>query len=33
MPAACPVLQLDPEAGWMYTADAGGCGLGLDGAE
>ncbi len=31
MPAACPVLQLDPDADWMFTADAGGCGLGLDG--
>jgi len=31
MPAACPVLQLDPEADWMFTADAGGCGRGLDG--
>jgi choline dehydrogenase len=31
MPAACPVLQQDPAADWMYTADAGGCGLGLMG--
>jgi choline dehydrogenase len=31
MPAACPVLQLDPDADWMFTADAGGCGRGLDG--
>ena len=29
MPAACPVLQLNPATDWMYTADAGGCGLGL----
>jgi choline dehydrogenase len=29
MPAACPVLQLNPETDWMYTADAGGAGLGL----
>ena len=31
MPAACPVLQQNPETDWMYTADAGGCGLGLEG--
>jgi choline dehydrogenase-like flavoprotein len=31
MPAACPVLQQDPATDWMYTADAGGCGLGLEG--
>lgn len=31
MPAACPALQLNPETDWMYTADAGGCGLGLHG--
>jgi choline dehydrogenase len=31
MPAACPVLQQDKETDWMYTADAGGCGLGLTG--
>jgi choline dehydrogenase-like flavoprotein len=31
MPAACPALQQNPETDWMYTADAGGCGLGLDG--
>jgi choline dehydrogenase-like flavoprotein len=31
MPAACPVLQQSPETDWMYTADAGGCGLGLTG--
>ncbi len=31
MPAACAALQRDPEVDWMYTADAGGCGLGLDG--
>ena len=29
MPAACPVLQRNPETDWMYTADAGQCGLGL----
>lgn len=29
MPAACPVLQGNPDTDWMYTADAGGCGLGL----
>jgi choline dehydrogenase len=29
MPAACPTLQLNPATDWMYTADAGGCGLGL----
>ncbi len=30
MPAACAMLQQDPDTDWMYTADAGGCGLGLD---
>ena len=29
MPAACPTLQLDKATDWMFTADAGGCGLGL----
>jgi choline dehydrogenase len=29
MPAACPVLQQNPETDWMYSADAGNCGLGL----
>ena len=29
MPAACSALQLDPATDWMYTADAGGAGLGL----
>lgn len=29
MPAACPVLQQNPQTDWMYTADAGQCGLGL----
>jgi choline dehydrogenase-like flavoprotein len=29
MPAACPVLQGNPDTDWMYTADAGECGLGL----
>ncbi len=29
MPAACPLLQLDPEVDWMYTADPGQAGLGL----
>ena len=31
MPAASPNLQQNPETDWMYTADAGRCGLGLDG--
>jgi choline dehydrogenase-like flavoprotein len=31
MPAACPMLQRNPETDWSYTADAGKCGLGLDG--
>jgi choline dehydrogenase-like flavoprotein len=31
MPAACPVLQQNPETDWMFTADAGGAGLGLEG--
>ncbi len=31
MPAACPALQQNPETDWMYSADAGGCGLGLEG--
>ena len=31
MPAACPALQLDKATDWMYTADAGGAGRGLDG--
>jgi choline dehydrogenase-like flavoprotein len=31
MPAACPSLQMNPETDWMYTADAGNCGLGLSG--
>ena len=30
MPVACATLQQDPNTDWMYTADAGGCGLGLD---
>ncbi len=30
MPAACPALQQNPVTDWMYTADAGGCGLGLE---
>lgn len=29
IPAACPVLQQNAETDWMYTADAGKCGLGL----
>src|SRR5215213_5907230 len=29
MPAACPVLQADPETDWMLSADAGGCANGL----
>lgn len=31
MPAACPALQVNPDTDWMFTADAGGCGLGLVG--
>ncbi|HUP99724.1 MAG TPA: GMC family oxidoreductase N-terminal domain-containing protein [Aeromicrobium sp.] len=31
MPAACPVLQVNPETDWMFTADAGGAGRGLEG--
>jgi choline dehydrogenase len=31
MPAACPVLQVNPETDWMFTADAGGAGRGLIG--
>ncbi|MGY1735790.1 GMC family oxidoreductase [Geodermatophilus sp. SYSU D00684] len=31
VPAACPVLQADPETDWMLTADAGACGKGLRG--
>jgi choline dehydrogenase-like flavoprotein len=31
MPAACPALQQNPVTDWMYTADAGGCGQGLEG--
>jgi choline dehydrogenase-like flavoprotein len=31
MPAACPVLQLDPDTDWMFTADPGAAGLGLVG--
>jgi len=29
IPAACSALQKNPETDWMYTADAGKCGLGL----
>jgi choline dehydrogenase len=29
MPAACSMLELNPETDWMFTADAGGAGLGL----
>jgi len=29
IPAACSSLQLNPATDWMYTADAGECGLGL----
>ena len=29
MPAASPALQQNPQTDWMYTADAGQCGLGL----
>ncbi|HMN76184.1 MAG TPA: GMC family oxidoreductase N-terminal domain-containing protein [Burkholderiaceae bacterium] len=31
IPAACPMLQTNPATDWMYTADAGRCGLGLEG--
>src|SRR4029079_15610544 len=31
MPAACPVLQVNPETDWAFTADAGKAGLGLQG--
>ena len=31
IPAACPALQKNPATDWMYTADAGKCGLGLEG--
>ena len=31
IPAACPALQQNPATDWMYTADAGKCGLGLTG--
>ena len=30
MPAASAMLQQNPDTDWMYTADAGGCGLGLN---
>src|SRR5438067_823952 len=30
MPVACPVLQLDKETDWMFTAHAGGAGRGLE---
>jgi choline dehydrogenase len=30
IPAACSMLQKNPATDWMYTADAGKCGLGLD---
>src|SRR4029453_15951605 len=30
MPAACPMFKLDKAIDWMFTADPGGCGLGLD---
>src|SRR5690242_17580296 len=30
MPVACAMLQQDPDTDWMYTADAGRCGRGLD---
>jgi choline dehydrogenase-like flavoprotein len=29
IPAACPALQKNPLTDWMYTADAGKCGLGV----
>ena len=31
IPAACAALQKNPATDWMYTADAGKCGLGLGG--
>jgi choline dehydrogenase len=31
MPVACAAMQLNPETDWMYTADAGRAGLGLNG--
>ena len=31
IPAACPMLQKNPAVDWMYTADPGRAGLGLDG--
>lgn len=31
MPAACPVLQVNPETDWMFTGDAGKAGKGLVG--
>ncbi len=31
IPAACSAMQQNPETDWMYTADAGNCGLGLKG--
>lgn len=31
IPAACSLLQTNPATDWMYSADAGKCGLGLDG--
>lgn len=31
MPIACAAMQLNPETDWMYTADPGRAGLGLNG--
>ena len=31
VPVVCPMLQRQPATDWMYTADAGRCGLGLEG--
>ena len=31
MPVACAAMQLNPETDWMYTADPGKAGLGLNG--
>jgi choline dehydrogenase len=31
IPAACSAMQQNPETDWMYTADAGKCGLGVKG--
>lgn len=33
MPAAAPAIQQDKETDWMFLADAGGCGRGLEGGQ